>query len=101
MENKVPAFGINTLCIKGIKSAYKAKEGSKGCRMRGMTKYQEAEKEAEKEARKETSRTGAASRSESGEEVAEEQSTRRTRQAVPKRPRDSASQGEPNQKKAR
>ena len=57
MENKVLRFGINTSGIKGIKSTYKAKKGSNGCRMRRMTKYQEAEKEAEKEARKEASRT--------------------------------------------
>jgi len=25
MANKVPAFGMNTSCIKGIKSMYKAK----------------------------------------------------------------------------
>ena len=66
----MPGLGINTSYIKGIKSAYKAKEGSKGCRMRGMTEYQEAEKEA--------SRTGAALWSESRAGVAEEQPTRRT-----------------------
>ena len=88
MTNKVAGFGINTACIKGIKSAYKAKERSKGCRMRGMTEYHEAEKDVEKEARKEASRTGAG--------VAEEQPSRRTRQAVSKRPRAFASQGEPS-----
>jgi len=39
--------------------------------------------------------------SEFGAGVAEEQSTRRIRQSVPKRPRTSASQGKPSQKKAR
>ena len=92
MENKVPGFGINTSCIKGIKSAYKAKEGSKGCQMRGMTEYQEAEKEAEREA----SKTGAASVLESGAGATEEHPVRRIRQAVPKHPRASTSQGEPN-----
>ena len=55
MANKVPGFGINTSCIKGIRSAYKAKEGSKGYQMRGMIEYQEAEKDTKKEARKEAS----------------------------------------------
>ena len=48
MANKVPRFGINASCIKSFKSTYKANEGSKGCRMRGMTEYQEAEKKTEK-----------------------------------------------------
>jgi len=39
MANKVSGFGINISCIKGIKSMYKAKVGSKGCRIRGMTEY--------------------------------------------------------------
>ena len=65
--NTVPGFEINTSCIKGIKFAYKAKEGSKSCQMRGMTKYREADKKADKE-------------------VAEEQPTRRTRRSVPKHP---------------
>jgi len=65
------------------------------------TEYQEAERKAEKEARKEASRTGAAPWSESRAGAAKEQSTKRTRQAVSKRPQGSASQGEPNQKKAR
>jgi len=47
IANKVPGFGTNTSCIKGLKSTYKAKEGSKGCRIRAMTKYQEADREAE------------------------------------------------------
>jgi len=45
MANQVPGFRINTLCIRSIKSTYKTKLGSKGCRMRGMSEYQEAEKE--------------------------------------------------------
>ena len=61
MANKVPGFGINTSCIKGIKSTYKTKVGSKGCQIRGITEYQEAEKEA----RREASRAEAASGSES------------------------------------
>ena len=69
--------------------------------MRGISEYQEAEREAEKEARKETDRTEAASGSESGAGAIEEQPTRRTRHAVFKHPRASASQGEPSQKKAR
>ena len=60
MANKVPEFGINTLGIKGIKSTYKAKVGTKGCRMRGMIEYQEDEREAEREARREANRTGVA-----------------------------------------
>ena len=64
-----------------------------------MIDYQVAEKEAEKEAKREASR--AASRLESGARVAEEHLIRRTRHAVPKRPRASASQGEPSPKKVR
>ena len=71
MANKVPGFETNTSCIKGIKSAYKAKKRSKGCRMRGMIEYQEAEKEAKKEARREASRAGAASGSKSEAGAAE------------------------------
>jgi len=56
----VPKFGINTSCIKGIKSTYKAKVECKGCRMRGMNEYQEAERKAEREARRETNRNRAA-----------------------------------------
>jgi len=48
MANKVQEFGINTFCINGIKSTYKAKVGTKGCRMQGMTEYQEAEREAKR-----------------------------------------------------
>jgi len=92
----VPGFEINTSCIKGIKSIYKAEEWFKGYRIRGMTEYQEAKREAEKEARRKASKIEAAPESESGAGAAEEQSTRRTRQAMPKRPRASASQGEPN-----
>ena len=101
IANKVSGFGSNTSCIKRIKSTYKAKEGSKGCQMRGITEYQEAEWEAEKEARKEFSRTKGASRSESGAGAAVERSTKKTRQVVSKRTRASASLGEPSQKKTR
>ena len=66
-----------------------------------MTKYQEAEKEAKKEARREASRTRAALALESGAGAAEEHPVRRTRHVMPKRPRASASQGEPSPKKAR
>jgi len=45
MANQVPGFGINTSYIRGIKSTYKTKLGSKGCRMRGMDEFQAAEKE--------------------------------------------------------
>jgi len=72
ITNKVPKFEINTSCIKGIKSTYKAKVRTKGCRMRGMTEYQEVEKKAEREARREVSRTGAALMLESGAGAAEE-----------------------------
>ena len=46
IANKVPGFRINTSCIKGIKSIYKAKEGSKDFQMQGKIEYQKAEKEA-------------------------------------------------------
>jgi len=45
MANQVPRFGISTSCIRGIKSTYKTKLGSKGCRMRGMDEFQATEKE--------------------------------------------------------
>ena len=64
MANQVPGFGINTLCIRGIKSTYKTKLGSKGCRMRGMNEFQEAEKEGG-ESRREVRRTRIAVRSQS------------------------------------
>jgi len=48
MANKVPGFEINTSCIKGIKSTYKAKEGSKGCQIREMTEYQEPRRRMKK-----------------------------------------------------
>ena len=60
MVNQVLRFGINTSCIKVIKSMYKTKVGSKSCRIQGMTKYQEAEKEEGGESRREVSRTGIA-----------------------------------------
>ena len=101
MVNKVPGFEINTSCIKGIKSTYKAKVGSKGCRMQGLTEYQETERKAEREARRETSRTRATLALDSGAGAAEEHPIQRTQHAVPKRPRVSASQGEPSQKKAK
>ena len=47
---------------------YKAKEGFKGCRMRGMTEYQEAEREA--------CRTEEAPELESEAGAAEERSTK-------------------------
>ena len=85
---------MNTSCIKSIKASYKVKSSSKS-HMRGMSEYIKVEREA----RKETGRTEAASGLESG--AVEEQPTQRTQHAVPKRPRASASQGEPSQKKAR
>ena len=97
----MPGFEINTSYIKGIKSTYKAKVGSKDCRMRGMTEYQETEREAEREARRETSRNGAALALEYEAGAAEEHPIRRTQHVVPKRPRAPASQGEPSPKKAR
>ena len=45
MVNQVPGFGINTSCIRGIKSTYKTKLGSKGCQMQGMDEFQAEEKE--------------------------------------------------------
>ena len=78
MANKVLGFGINTSCIKDIKSTYKAKVGSKGYRMRGMTEYQEAEKESEREARREASKIRATLVSESGVGATEEHPVWRT-----------------------
>ena len=37
--------GVNISCIRGIKSTYKTKLGSKGCQMQGMNEFQEAKKE--------------------------------------------------------
>ena len=93
IANKVPRFRTNTSCIKGIKSTFKAKKGSKGCWMRGITEYQEAERE--------TSRTEEAPESDSRAGAAEERSTKRIRQAVSKRTRVSTSEGEPSRKKTR
>jgi len=45
MANQVLELAINTSCIRGIKSTYKIKLGSKGYLMRGMDKFQAAEKE--------------------------------------------------------
>jgi len=89
---------MNTSCINSIKESYKVKSGSKS-RMRGMSEYMEAEREAKKEARKETDKTKTVSRSNSGARAAEEQPSRRTWQAMSKRPRSSASQGEPARRK--
>jgi len=97
MANKVPGFRIKTSCIKVIKSTYKAKVGSNSCRMRGMTQYQEAERKA----RREASKTRVASMPEPGAGATEEHPVRRTRHALPKHPRASASYGEPSSKKAR
>ena len=102
MANQVPGFGINTSCIRGIKSTYKTKLGSKGCQMRGMNEFQEAEKEEGHESRREVSRTGtAAVEPEPQKLTAKEQPVKRSRRAVAKRSRGSTSQGEPSPKKAR
>ena len=71
-----------------------------------MTEYQKAERktggEVGMEPRREVSRTGAtATELEPRVVAAEEQSTRRSHQAVAKRPRGSTSQGEPSPKKVR
>jgi len=95
IASRVPNFGMNISYIKSIKASYKMKSGSQS-RIRGMSECMEAEREAKKEARKETGRTKTASGSESGAGAVEEQPTRRTRHAVPKRPRASTSQGEPS-----
>jgi len=71
-----------------------------------MTEYQEAKRETEGEVgmkpRREVSRTGQiAMNSEPRVIATKEQSTRRSWQAVAKRPRGSTSQGEPSLKKAK
>ena len=73
----MPGFGINTLCIKAIKSAYNARKGSKASRMRGMNGYLEVKKEA--------STYEVAQESERGAETTEECSVRKSRQVVVKR----------------
>ena len=42
----VPGFGINTSCIKAIKSMYNARRGPNASRIREMNEYLEAEKQA-------------------------------------------------------
>ena len=82
-------FGINTSCIKSIKVSYETKlESNK--RMRGMDEYQAAERETGGEAR-----IGPRSVAPKGQPV------KKSRQAVSKRSRGSASKGEPIPKKAR
>ena len=44
----VPGFGINTSCIKAIKSMYNARRGPNASRIREMNEYLEAEKEVGK-----------------------------------------------------
>jgi len=85
IASRIPSFGMNTSCIKSIKTSYKVKSGSKS-RMRGMSEYQEAEKEAEREAKREASGTGAALMSEPGAGAAKEYPVLRTQHAVPKHP---------------
>jgi len=102
MANQVPGFGINTSCIRGIKSMYKTKLGSKGCRMRGMDEFQVAEKEERGESKREVSLTGtAAAEPEPRIVTTKEQSTKKSRRDVAKHSRGSASQGEPRPKKAK
>ena len=102
MANQVPGFGINTSYIRGIKSTYKTKLGSKGCRMRGMDEFQAAEKEERGESKREVSLTGtAAVKPEPQIVTTKEQPARKSRRAMAKRSRGSASQGESRPKKAR
>jgi len=46
ITNMVPGYGMNTSCLKAIKSAYSACKGFKTTRTKGMNKYLEAEKGA-------------------------------------------------------
>ena len=85
----MPGFEINTSCIKSIKASYKDKlESNK--RMRGMDEYQVAETETGGEAR-----IGPRSVAPKGQPI------KKSRQAVSKHSRGSASKGEPIPKKAR
>ena len=88
VTSKVPGFGLNTSCIKSIKSSYKARSGSKGSCMRGMSEYIVAEREADEQE--------VAAEPESGTGTVEERPTWKTRQAVAKRTRASPSKGEPS-----
>ena len=102
MANQVPEFGINTSCIRGIKSTYKTKLGSKGCMMREMNEFQEAEKKEGDESRREVRRTWiAAAEPELRTVTTKKQPAKRSQRAVAKHSRGSASQGEPSPKKAR
>jgi len=89
----MPNFRMNTFCIKSIKASYKVKLGSKS-RMRGLSKYQEAEREVEREARREASKTGVALVLESGAGATEDHPVRGVQHVVSKRPRASTFQGE-------
>jgi len=89
LTSRMPDFRINTSCIKSIKASYKDMlESNK--RMRGMNKYQAAERETGGEA-------GMGSRA----AAPKGQPTKKSRQAVSKRSPGSASKGEPIPKKAR
>jgi len=76
VASKVPSFGLNTCCYKSIKSSYKAKSGSKGSRIRGMSEYIAAKREAGEQE--------VVAGQEFGTGTAEERPTRKTRQAVAK-----------------
>jgi len=78
VTKKVPGFGLNTSCIKSIKSSYKAKSGSKGSCMQGMSKHIPTKREAGEQ--------GVAAEPESGTRTAEERPTRKTPKPWPNAP---------------
>ena len=85
----MPDFGINTTCIKSIKASYEIKlESNK--RVRGMDEYRAAER-----------KTGGEAGMDPRTVAPKGQPVKKSRQAVAKRSRGSASKGEPILKKVR
>jgi len=87
--SRMPDFGINTSCIKSIKTSYETKLESNKC-VRGMNEYRAAERETRGE-------TGIEPRT----VALKGQPAKKSRQAVAKCSRGSMSKGEPIPKKAR
>ena len=85
----MPGFRINTSCIKSVKASYETKLESNR-RVRGMDEYWAAKRETGEE-------TGMEPRT----IALKGQPTKKSRQAVAKHSRGSASKGEPIPKKAR
>ena len=89
IANMVPGYEMNILCIKAIKSTYKACKGAKTVHKKGMNEFLEAEKEA-----------GAYEAAGRIVDTTEEYSVRKSHQAVAKRAHPSPSVSGSSRKKA-